>query len=63
MAGGSHGYQAALATTRHTPERTSSSPGTAGLQLFISFSTSYRELGSAARSPTSSRFYVQVRKT
>jgi len=43
--GGSHGYRAALAMRRNTPERISSSPGTAGLPPFISSSTSSPELG------------------
>ena len=45
MAGGSHGYRAALAMRQPTPERISSSPGTAGLPPFISSSTSCPEPG------------------
>jgi hypothetical protein len=44
MAGGSNGYRAALVSRQLTPGLISSSPGTAGLPLFISFSTSYPEL-------------------
>jgi len=40
MAGGSHGYPAALVMRQHTPERISSSPGTVGLPPSISSSTS-----------------------
>jgi hypothetical protein len=43
MAGGSNRYPAALAMHQHTPERISSSPGTAGLPPFISSSTSCPE--------------------
>jgi hypothetical protein len=42
-ADGSHGYRAALAMRQNTPERISSSPGTAGLPPFISSSTSCPE--------------------
>jgi SnoaL-like domain len=45
MVGGSHGYRAALAMRQNTPERISSSPGTAGLPPFISSSTSCPEPG------------------
>jgi hypothetical protein len=44
MAGWSAGYQAARVRRQLTPGPISSSPGTAGLPPFISFSTSYREL-------------------
>jgi hypothetical protein len=44
-AGGSNGYRAALVSRRLTPGLISSLPGTAGLPPFISFSTSYPELG------------------
>ena len=47
MVGGSNGYRAALARRQLTPGQISSSPETAGLRLFISFSTSYAELDSA----------------
>ena len=40
MGGGFHGYRAALALRQNTPERISSSPGTAELPPSISFSTS-----------------------
>src|SRR5258708_32857375 len=49
MAGWSDGYQASLVRRQLTPERISLLPGTAGLQPFISFSTSYPELDSAVR--------------
>ena len=49
MAGGSNGYRAALMRRQLTPGLISSLHGTAGLPPFISFSTSYRELGSADR--------------
>src|SRR5437867_6138217 len=51
MAGWSAGYQAAQVRRQLTPGPISSSPGTAGLPPFISFSTSYRELDSAVRRP------------
>src|SRR6266849_3401041 len=51
MAGWSAGYQAARVRRQLTPGPISSSPGTAGLPPFISFSTSYRELDSAVRRP------------
>src|SRR6267142_85043 len=51
MAGWSAGYQAAQVRRQLTPGPISSSPGTAGLPPFISFSTSYRELDSAVRHP------------
>ena len=41
MADGSRGYRVALAMRQLTPEQISSSPGTAGLPPFISFSTSW----------------------
>src|SRR5690348_1961613 len=41
MAGGSSGYRDALVRRLITPGLISSLPGTAGLPLFISFSTSY----------------------
>ena len=44
MAGGSNGYRAGLVSRQRTPGLISSSPGTAGLPPFISFSTSYAEL-------------------
>src|SRR5882672_389482 len=46
-AGGSNGYRAALVRRQRTPGLISSSPGTAGLPPFISFSTGYPELDSA----------------
>ena len=52
MVGGSNGYRAALARRQLTPGQISSSPETVGLRLFISFSTSYAELDSAVRRPT-----------
>jgi hypothetical protein len=45
MADGSRGYRPALAMRQPTPERISSSPGTAGLPPFISFSTSCPKCG------------------
>jgi hypothetical protein len=51
MAGGSNGYRATLVRRQLTPGLISSSPGTAGLPPFISFSTSYPELDSAVRRP------------
>src|SRR5262249_61731675 len=51
MAGGSNGYRASLVRRQLTPGLISSSPGTAGLPPFISFSTSYPELNSAVRCP------------
>jgi hypothetical protein len=51
MAGGSNGYRATLVRRQLTPGLISSSPGTAGLPPFISFSTSYPELNSAVRRP------------
>src|SRR2546421_11686702 len=63
MAGGSNGYRAALVRRQLTPGLISSSPGTAGLPPFISFSTSYPELDSAVRRPirriASERFLQQ----
>ena len=47
MAAGSNGYRAGLVRRQLTPELISSLPGTAGLPLFISFSTSYLELDCA----------------
>src|SRR5690348_5658879 len=44
MAGGSNGYRATLVRRQLTLVLISSLPGTAGLQPFISFSTSYPEL-------------------
>jgi hypothetical protein len=44
-AGGSNGYRAALVRHQLTPGLISSLPGTAGSPPFISFSTSYHELG------------------
>ena len=44
MAGGSNGYRTALVTRQLTLGLISSLPGTAGLPLFISFSTSSPEL-------------------
>src|SRR2546430_11461846 len=49
MAGGSHGYRAALARDQPTPGLISSLPGTAGLPPLISFSASYPELDCAVR--------------
>ena len=49
MSGGSNGYRAVLVRRRPTPGLISSLPGTAGLPLSISFSTSYLELHFAAR--------------
>jgi hypothetical protein len=49
MAVGSSGCRAALARRQLTPELTSLLPGMAGLPRFISFSTNYPELDSAAR--------------
>jgi hypothetical protein len=49
MGGGSNGSRAALVRLQLTPGLISSLPRTAGLPLFISFSTSYRELNSAMR--------------
>jgi len=46
MAGASNGYPAALVKRQLTPGLISSLPGTVGLPRFISFSTSYPELGS-----------------
>ncbi len=43
MAGGSDGCRAALVRRQLTPELISSSPATAGLPLFMSFLTSWRE--------------------
>src|ERR1700730_11263177 len=51
IAGWSAGYQPARGRRQLTPGPISSSPGTAGLPPFISFSTSYRELDSAVRRP------------
>ena len=45
MAGGFNGYRAALVRWQLTPGLISSLPGTAGLPPFISFSTSYPEMG------------------
>src|SRR5207302_10334782 len=44
MPGGSNGYRAALVRRLLTPGLISSSPGTAGLPRFISFSIGYPEL-------------------
>src|SRR5258706_15842968 len=49
MAGGSNGYRAVLVRRQLTPGLISSLPGTAGLPPFISFSTSYPDLGSSVR--------------
>jgi hypothetical protein len=49
MPGGSNGYHAALVRRQLTPGLISSLPGTVRLPPFISFSTSYLELDSAAR--------------
>ena len=54
MAGGSNGSRAPLVRLQLTPGLISSLPRTAGLPLFISFSTSYRELDFAVRRPTRS---------
>src|SRR3989441_12159125 len=51
MVGGSNGYRAALVRRQRTPGLISSSPGTAGLPPFISFSTGYPELDSAVGDP------------
>src|SRR5262249_11045972 len=51
MAGGSNGCRAALVRRQLTPGLISSLAGTAALQPFISFSTSYPELESAVRRP------------
>jgi hypothetical protein len=48
MAGGFNGCRAGLIFDHLTPGLISSSPATAGLSLFIAFSTSYPELNSAA---------------
>ena len=47
MAGWSAGYQAARVKRQLTPGLISSLPGTAGLPLFIFFSTNYPDLDSA----------------
>src|SRR6266576_37580 len=52
MAGWSAGYQAPRVRRQLTPGPISSSPWTAGLPPFISFSTSLRETDSAVRRPT-----------
>src|SRR2546427_11803941 len=52
MAGGSDGDRAALGRRQLTPGLISSSPGMAGLPPFISFSTSYPELGDLRRCET-----------
>jgi hypothetical protein len=49
MADGSNGYLAALGRHRSMPVLISSSRAMVGLPPFISFSTSYAELGSGAR--------------
>jgi hypothetical protein len=51
MEGGSNGWRAVLEKRRLTPVLISSFPETAGLPLFISFSTSCPELDSGARLP------------
>jgi hypothetical protein len=51
MAGWSAGYRAARVRRQLTPGPISSLRRTAGSPPFISFSTSYAELGSAARRP------------
>src|SRR5712692_2310669 len=51
MVGWSAGYQAARVRRQHTLVLISSLPGADGLPPFIFFSTSYRELDSAARRP------------
>jgi hypothetical protein len=52
MAGGSNRSRAPLVRLQLTPGLISSLPRTAGLPLFISFSTSYGELDSLVRRPT-----------
>ena len=47
MPGVSNGYRVGLVSRQRTPGPISSLLGTAGLRPFISFSTSYPELGSA----------------
>ncbi len=46
---------------RHTPERISSSPGTAGLPQFISSSTRYPELGRVEPSPMITMSYSSIK--
>src|SRR5438477_9232214 len=58
MAGWSAGYQAARVRRQLTPGPISSSPGTAGLPPFISFSTSYPELNSAVLRHTDNERFV-----
>ena len=58
MADGSLGYRAGLAMRQPTPGLISSSPGTAGLPPFISFSTSYPELNSAVLRHTDNERFV-----
>src|SRR5215469_16886482 len=58
MAAGSSGCRAGLVMRQLTQGLISSSPGTAGLPPFISFSTSYPELDSAA--PDSELLFDQI---
>src|SRR5712692_9267857 len=58
MAGGSNGYRAALVSRQLTPGLISSSRETAGFPPFISFSTSFPDLDSAAHDTTNDeRFF------